>query len=241
MEINQNLLERLIANGVGRLKMDDPRFKDDEPPPRLGVYDLDDESLCHDVIQTSCNIPGCNFTSESLLDFENHYNASHRYSCEQCKKILPSPHLLDLHLQERHDSFFAVMAERKPSYCCYIEECRQKFQNSEQRWDHCVREHKLPKKFKFDDTNTKKTNKKNKSQKTKKKEIAGNLEKGETNTEDAAEPMQTDSGRKRFTFHNNKQKTFQYKGKKFTKDQSNNSKGINIDVVMAELKENLPE
>lgn len=64
-------------------------------------------------IQTLCNVPGCHFIAESLLEFENHYNSSHRYTCGQCKKNLPSPHLLDLHIQETHDSFFSVMAERK--------------------------------------------------------------------------------------------------------------------------------
>lgn len=66
-------------------------------------------------MKSTCSIPGCDYISETLLEFENHYNASHRYTCARCKKVLPSPHLLDLHVQENHDSFFAVLSERKPS------------------------------------------------------------------------------------------------------------------------------
>lgn len=62
-----------------------------------------------------CPVPSCQFTSESNLEFENHYNGSHRYSCHVCSKTLPSPRLLDLHIQEKHDSFFAVLSEKKPS------------------------------------------------------------------------------------------------------------------------------
>lgn len=82
------------------------------------IYDLYGSFfLINFSIQTSCAVPGCKFSTDSLLDFENHYNATHRYSCSQCKKVLPSPHLLDLHIQEKHDSFFAVMALKKPSVC----------------------------------------------------------------------------------------------------------------------------
>ncbi|KAJ0172929.1 hypothetical protein K1T71_011105 [Dendrolimus kikuchii] len=238
MEINQTLLEQLKTSGVGRLKMDDSRFKNDYPPPRLGVYDLDDENLCHDLIKSTCNIPGCNFTSESLLEFENHYNASHRYTCGQCKKVLPSPHLLDLHIQEKHDSFFAVMAERKPSYCCYIEECKQKFQTPEERWEHCVRDHKLPKDFKFEQKPKARKKNKDKPHKTKKTE---RTQKTNEKTEfENLDSMEMDSSEKKFAFNNCKQKTFKYTGHKFTKNESC-SKNVNIDVIMTELKENLPE
>lgn len=61
-----------------------------------------------------CNIPKCNEEFDTIFAYENHYNALHRFLCAQCSKNLPSAHLLDLHLSEKHDSFFAVQAERKP-------------------------------------------------------------------------------------------------------------------------------
>ncbi|XP_026755079.1 zinc finger protein 511 isoform X2 [Galleria mellonella] len=211
---------------MGRRKLDDELFATDKPPPRLGVYDLDEENLCHEVITTTCNIPGCTFAAESLLDFENHYNASHRYACSQCKKVLPSPHLLDLHIQESHDSFFAVMAEKKPSYCCYIEECKEKFKTAEERLDHCVKVHKLPKNFRFEQ-----------KAKTVRKPKSGNTKNvGNNESMDVDRPSQ-------FSFTNNKKKAFaSYTGRKFTKTKKETpSRDVDMDGIVEELKKTLPD
>ncbi|XP_059053426.1 zinc finger protein 511 [Achroia grisella] len=219
--------ENIKKYGVGRRKLDDVLFASDKPPPRLGVYDLDEENLCHEVIQTTCNIPGCTFIAESILDYENHYNASHRYTCTQCKKVLPSPHLLDLHIQERHDSFFAVMAEKKPSYCCYIEECKEKFKTADERLNHCVKIHKLPKDFRYE-------------QKTKigKKKKSGNTRKVESN-----ESMDTDGPPPQFSFTYNKKKAVtSYTGRQFTKNsEEKTSRDVDMDEIVDELKKTLPD
>lgn len=122
-------------------------------------------------------------------------------------------------------------------YCCYIEECKEKFKTSEDRWDHCVIEHKLPKDFKFDQKS--KPSKKNKPQKTVKNQKLKNIE-GVLKPNDKTDSENIESMQKKFSFNNCKHKTFKYTGKKFTNTESN-TKNINIDVVMAELKENLPE
>ncbi|XP_072934636.1 protein lethal(2)k10201 [Epargyreus clarus] len=226
--LDTTFVETLRHYGVGRRRIDDDIFIRDKPPSRLGIYDEDDEDLCHEVIMSACTIPGCDFTAVSLLDFENHYNASHRYSCSQCKKVLPSPHLLDLHVQEAHDSFFAVMASRKPSYCCYIQECTEKFINPEERLDHCVKIHKLPKDFRFE---------------TKPKNSSKNKKKNKQNVETSMEVDATNCSQenKKFFFNNSKQKSFKkYSGKKFTSDKSK-STSVNMDKIMTDLKENLPE
>ncbi|XP_026333096.1 protein lethal(2)k10201 isoform X2 [Hyposmocoma kahamanoa] len=230
MEIEQNiLLEKLKTYGVGRRKLDDDLFANEKPPPRLGIYDVDEESLCHDVIKTTCHVPGCKFTAESILEFENHYNASHRYSCSQCKKVLPSPHLLDLHIQEKHDSFFAVMAAKKPSFCCYIEECKDKFLNGDERLEHCVKVHKLPKDFRF-------------GQKPKYPKVKQNKGKKKEQREEEMELDSQVKGKK-FTFSNSRQKGFtKYTGKKFTKDdKEGTSQDVNMDVIVDDLKNSLPE
>lgn len=36
------------------------------------------------------------------------------YSCISCKKSILSAHLLDLHVSEKHDSFFQVQKTKKP-------------------------------------------------------------------------------------------------------------------------------
>ncbi|CAH2051760.1 unnamed protein product, partial [Iphiclides podalirius] len=222
--MESNMIEKLKAYGVGHRKLHDELFVGDKPPARLGVYDVDEENLCHEVIPTSCNVAGCAFKSDSLLEYENHYNASHRYSCGQCKKMLPSPHLLDLHLQERHDSFFAVLAAKKPSYCCYIEECKEKFMNADERLEHCVKIHKIPKDFRFDQ--------KPKAAKCKNKNIC-----------DLPMELDVESSKQlnKFAFSNCKQKVF-VKSMNLRKVnyKNNGSSTTNIDDVMLDLKESLP-
>lgn len=122
-----------------------------------------------------CNIPTCDQEFDTIFAYENHYNSLHRFLCAQCSKNLPSAHLLDLHLSERHDSFFAVQSERKPmvsacfpneivldcehshgftkivlQYRCYLEECPTLHQTPTERRDHCISEHKFPPDFRFD-------------------------------------------------------------------------------------------
>ncbi|XP_068623624.1 zinc finger protein 511 [Battus philenor] len=208
MDLKEVILRKLEAYGVGHRKLHDELFIRDKTPPRYGVYDVDDEDLCHEIIPTSCNVAGCTFTASSLLEYENHYNASHRYACSQCKKMLPSPHYLDLHLQEKHDSFFAVMATKKPSYSCYVEECKEKFMTPEERLDHCVKIHKLPKDFRFDQ-------KPKKGIKVNKNNMAMDL--------DIAKPVE----QKKFSLSNNKQKVFSKSCQKKLKETESNV--MNID------------
>lgn len=39
--------------------------------------------------------------------------AEQRLRCSVCKAVLPTPHLLDIHISELHDSFFAAQAARR--------------------------------------------------------------------------------------------------------------------------------
>lgn len=215
--MNANLLYKLKVYGVGRRKLDDDMFK--EKPPRLGIYDTDEEQFYHATVQTACTVPGCHFIANSILNFENHYNSSHRFACSQCKKCLPSPHLLDLHLQEKHDSFFSVLASKRPSYSCYIEECKEKFMNAEERLDHCVKIHKLPKDFRFDLKPKQKNKKKNSS-----------------HSMDVDEEKKVVDKEKMFCFSNSKQKGF----KKFTNDQKSSRGSVDVDGIMSGIRESLP-
>ncbi|KAI5635668.1 hypothetical protein NE865_11574 [Phthorimaea operculella] len=217
------LIEKFKQFGVNHRKLNDELFSNDKPPLRLGIYDEDDEYLCHEVVKSTCHIPGCKFTSDTLLEFENHYNASHRYSCSECKKVMPSPHLLDLHIQETHDSFFAVLAEKKPSYCCIIEECKEKFMTIDERKEHCVKIHRLPKDFRFD---------------YKPKSSQPNKKKNPKKTDNF---MEVDKEQK-FTFSNSRQRGFvKYTGKKFTKDSTAPTQDINMDDAMSDLRNSLPK
>lgn len=96
-----------------------------------------------------CDIITCKQEFDSVTAFNSHYNTNHRHTCDECKKVLPTPHLLDLHLSETHDSFFAVAALKKPMYSCYLETCNHKSQNDKERKDHCIKSHNFPPNFRF--------------------------------------------------------------------------------------------
>ncbi|KAH8391135.1 hypothetical protein KR215_007558, partial [Drosophila sulfurigaster] len=91
---------------------------------------------------------------------------SQSYSCIQCRRQLPTAHLLDLHITEQHDLYFAASVERgdKPMFACYIEECTTKFQGPKERKDHCISVHKFPTNYRFDQAKAPK-NKSHKQQK----------------------------------------------------------------------------
>ncbi|XP_034476238.1 protein lethal(2)k10201 [Drosophila innubila] len=91
---------------------------------------------------------------------------SQSYNCIQCRRQLPTAHLLDLHITERHDLYFAASVERgdKPMFACYIEECGLKFQGPSERKDHCIGVHMFPANYRFDQENANKI--KNRKQQT---------------------------------------------------------------------------
>ncbi|KAH8407655.1 hypothetical protein KR222_009486 [Zaprionus bogoriensis] len=86
----------------------------------------------------------------------NNVTQSQSYSCNQCRRRLPTAHLLDLHITEQHDLYFEASVERgdRPMYSCYIEECALKFPDPEERKAHCVGVHKFPANYRFDQKHT---------------------------------------------------------------------------------------
>ncbi|CAG9808903.1 unnamed protein product [Chironomus riparius] len=78
------------------------------------------------------------------------------YTCEFCKKNLLSSHLLDLHVSENHDSFFELQKSRKPSFQCFLEACQFLSNDSDERKNHCISQHKFPHDFPFENSHVKK-------------------------------------------------------------------------------------
>ncbi|XP_018393628.1 PREDICTED: zinc finger protein 511 [Cyphomyrmex costatus] len=149
--------EVLQLIGVGIRPVNDPFFEDSYNTckvfQRKGVTIDDEEELCHEVIKEfPCYVPGCKNIFQTLLDYEMHYNSSHRYACTECKVSKPNPRLLEIHIQETHDAFFKVSSEKQAMYQCYDSECDIKFNNPKERKEHCIEVHKFPKKYRFDDT-----------------------------------------------------------------------------------------
>ncbi|KAJ8014026.1 hypothetical protein DPEC_G00035970 [Dallia pectoralis] len=110
-----------------------------------------------------CHISGCSQVFSCLDGYEHHYNTLHRHVCSSCQKSLPSTRLLDIHIQEWHDSLFSILSERQDMYQCLLEGCELKFRSREQRKDHMINIHKYPSDFRFDKA---KRTKKNKTAKT---------------------------------------------------------------------------
>ncbi|XP_046421099.1 zinc finger protein 511 [Neodiprion fabricii] len=151
----------LTQIGIGQRAPHDKFFEDTYKTCKIfvrkGVTIIDDEELCHEAVKEfTCNVPGCTATFQTLVDFEVHYNGSHRYICLECKKCRPSARLLDIHIEETHDSFFRVLADRQPMYQCYVSECEMKFKTLADRREHCTTVHKYPKHFRFDEGNWRK-------------------------------------------------------------------------------------
>ena len=86
-----------------------------------------------------------------VVEYEEHYIRYHLLSCSQCNRRLPTAHLLDLHLCEVHDSYFSLLAARKPPmYKCFVDDCSTLSLNPSERIAHLKSVHKYPKKFNFD-------------------------------------------------------------------------------------------
>lgn len=95
-----------------------------------------------------CGVTGCTHAFESLSDCDAHYEESHIFQCRECYAILPSDRLLDLHLEEAHDSFFAASVERgRARYACLV--CKEEFDSDRERHVHLMKYHKYPKWFRF--------------------------------------------------------------------------------------------
>lgn len=121
---------------------------------RLGVHStIEKQELTTVNTKTLCNVPGCNRNFDTVLAYDRHYSRLHRFQCSQCHRMLPSGHLLDLHLSEQHDSFFAAQLSAYPDrafYACFIKECNRSSLTPEKRRDHCISDHSFPSNYRFE-------------------------------------------------------------------------------------------
>ncbi|XP_055912350.1 protein lethal(2)k10201 [Eupeodes corollae] len=151
----EDLINHLALIDGGFKGPSDPFFESKVYFPKYmkkGVLTVEDEDNYDTKNQQEiyCNVAGCGNSFQSVAAYQSHYNSLHRYICSQCKKNLPTPHLLDLHLSENHDSYFSVLSKSKAMYQCFIEECVHKSFTAEERKDHCISAHKFPQNFRFE-------------------------------------------------------------------------------------------
>ncbi|KAI9208627.1 uncharacterized protein BJ171DRAFT_211214 [Polychytrium aggregatum] len=86
----------------------------------------------------------------SMSEYDFHHDIAHNHRCSICRRYLHTEQLLHLHLLEVHDSFFAVLADRAPSYECYVEGCPVKSLSPQSRQHHLIEQHRFPADFHFD-------------------------------------------------------------------------------------------
>ncbi|CAF1589430.1 unnamed protein product, partial [Adineta ricciae] len=80
--------------------------------------------------------PFCTFTTTSQVDFDFHNHIHHQHLCSQCSYVLPSYFLLELHMDEVHNTYSSIQ-----TYRCLMETCSQTFANLDQRLQHMNVEH----------------------------------------------------------------------------------------------------
>jgi len=96
-----------------------------------------------------CGEHGCNKKFSSLSAYESHYHSCHHFVCSTCRRVLVSSFMLDIHIQENHDSYFNILCTRIDMYQCLLENCGLKFRTPDLRKDHLVKVHKYPANFSF--------------------------------------------------------------------------------------------
>ncbi|KAL2083051.1 hypothetical protein ACEWY4_020824 [Coilia grayii] len=137
-----------------RLNKDHEFFEDGDVHRHMYLQDLatsaTQDAQPAKVCEFCCHISGCSQRFDTLEGYEHHYSTLHRHVCATCRRCLPSARLLDIHIQEWHDSLFTVMAQKQSMYQCLVEGCNLKFSSSVQRKDHLIRTHSYPADFRFD-------------------------------------------------------------------------------------------
>jgi len=100
-----------------------------------------------------CCVPGCIKTFQTIAECEEHFDQEHLFQCGECHVVLPCNHLLELHLQEEHDSFFTASVEHhQASFACLVESCSETFSSPQKRRQHLQSHHDYPKWFRFTTT-----------------------------------------------------------------------------------------
>lgn len=97
-----------------------------------------------------CASPGCGKIFHSHEECEKHYQGIHINNCSECGMIFNNSHLLDLHFEETHDSFFTSALKKGKMRCrCLLQECKSTFLSDEERTKHLRSVHGYPNWFRF--------------------------------------------------------------------------------------------
>ena len=96
---------------------DDTSFSDHDlatvPPSKIVDLELNDQNTPIESTM-KCSMPGHKegLTFNSYEEYAAHYNSAHTNRCLECHKNLPSSLLLNVHIEDCHDSFIAAKREK---------------------------------------------------------------------------------------------------------------------------------
>lgn len=83
------------------------------------------------------------------MQYEAHMFNCHQHRCSVCGKSFQSDRLLSIHISELHDTYFQLMAKKKPSYVCLVENCPVLSLSNDDRRQHLIDIHMYPKSYDF--------------------------------------------------------------------------------------------
>jgi hypothetical protein len=87
---------------------------------------------------------------ESQEEYEIHYTKEHTNRCATCSKNFPSPHFLELHIEENHNALREELAARgEKTYGCFVENCDRKCSTPQKRRLHLIDKHMFPRTYNF--------------------------------------------------------------------------------------------
>ena len=90
----------------------------------------------------------CGEVFRSARAYEEHYAVMHAHQCSWCSRAFTSARLLAIHVQERHDAFFAAKLARGDAVLeCLADGCAQRFSTRNARRRHLVEVHAFPDNF----------------------------------------------------------------------------------------------
>ncbi|KAH8673816.1 hypothetical protein BX600DRAFT_456263 [Xylariales sp. PMI_506] len=119
--------------------------------PQLDEWAVDDTSPLSTATMR-CSLPGHKgpLVFKSYTEYETHYAKVHSNRCTECRKNFPSEHLLNIHIEECHDAFAAVLRDKgEHTYSCFVEGCERKCMTPQKRRMHLIDKHMYPKNYFF--------------------------------------------------------------------------------------------
>lgn len=121
------------------------------------AVDLNDEIQIYNTLpEFPCGEKGCKVIFTTIHDYEVHFRSVHSLVCSECKRSFPTYNMLDIHIEEKHDSYHEAAKSRNlATYECFLEGCKLSFSSSGQRDGHIITDHNFPPNFKYQ--NLKKT------------------------------------------------------------------------------------